>query len=447
MMGSYVISVSAGTGCYRHIRISASDTLYKLHKAIICAFDFEDDHAHAFFMDNHIWSKKDAFFSDRAEKTDRLTRNYTLKKLGLSVGDKFKYLFDFGDEWIFQCKVLRVLEEATEIPCVIRSVGESPEQYPSSEADWDEGWDEDPDVEPDEEDIPFSQEEIEALYEEIEALYSEIPLEKATVDCIRKYLAAAGHLYGAIPLCELWEIYNQQNPYVSDENFLAVSLIADLECPNYWLIRTKDIVHNNATHLMKDIHLVGHYLIIENDLTQFYTLRQKQKGKPRKILPKDEFLLYEDMMYFPQTPQQTAMIQYLRTREKALSISAEYLCYATQILITFGAGLPQALEFGEEEGLTFDRNWDIGEFASLFQDLYNSTPLHANNGYTPDELFLRSAKGKKQAERNAPVGQMSLFDQQPKHNPNLTIVGKPSRNGPCPCGSGRKYKNCCGKTK
>ncbi|MDP2726773.1 MAG: SEC-C metal-binding domain-containing protein [Dehalococcoidia bacterium] len=27
------------------------------------------------------------------------------------------------------------------------------------------------------------------------------------------------------------------------------------------------------------------------------------------------------------------------------------------------------------------------------------------------------------------------------------IIGKPigfSRNGPCPCGSGRKYKRCCG---
>ena len=27
------------------------------------------------------------------------------------------------------------------------------------------------------------------------------------------------------------------------------------------------------------------------------------------------------------------------------------------------------------------------------------------------------------------------------------IVAAPSRNGPCPCDSGRKYKNCCGKEK
>ena len=42
-MGSYVISVSAGTGCYRHIQISDGATLCGLHTAIIDAFDFYCD--------------------------------------------------------------------------------------------------------------------------------------------------------------------------------------------------------------------------------------------------------------------------------------------------------------------------------------------------------------------------------------------------------------------
>lgn len=29
----------------------------------------------------------------------------------------------------------------------------------------------------------------------------------------------------------------------------------------------------------------------------------------------------------------------------------------------------------------------------------------------------------------------------------MAIASAPSRNGPCPCGSGRKYKNCYGKKK
>jgi len=26
------------------------------------------------------------------------------------------------------------------------------------------------------------------------------------------------------------------------------------------------------------------------------------------------------------------------------------------------------------------------------------------------------------------------------------VPSKPSKNGPCPCGSGKKYKQCCGKS-
>lgn len=129
-MGSYVISVSAEVGCYRHIQISKSATLYRLHKAIINAFDFDDDHGHAFFMDNKYWSSCAAFFSSEIRGGEGLTKEAKLESLGLSKGDQFKYIFDFGDEWRFQGKVLREVDEQADIPCVIRRVGASPEQYP-----------------------------------------------------------------------------------------------------------------------------------------------------------------------------------------------------------------------------------------------------------------------------------------------------------------------------
>lgn len=126
---SYIISVSLGTGCYRHIQISGSSTLFQLHTAILDAFDFMDDHAHAFFMDNHAWSDWDCYYAAGLEKEDRTTDRYRLDQIGLYQDKKFKYIFDFGDEWTFQCKVLRIAEEKTPKPLVIRSKGVSPEQY------------------------------------------------------------------------------------------------------------------------------------------------------------------------------------------------------------------------------------------------------------------------------------------------------------------------------
>lgn len=126
---SYVISVSLGTGCYRHIQISGSSTLLELHGAILDAFQFDDDHAHAFFMDNVKWSDWDCYYAEGIEEYCRTTGKYTLEQAGLYKGKQFKYVFDFGDEWTFQCKVLRVVEESTVKPKIIRSKGKAPDQY------------------------------------------------------------------------------------------------------------------------------------------------------------------------------------------------------------------------------------------------------------------------------------------------------------------------------
>lgn len=131
---AYVISVTLMKGCYRHIRISADAMLVQLSSEILSAFYFDDDHAHAFFMDNRAWSDANSYYmdmedDDEDEKMSRHTDDYTLRQAGLAAESKFLYIFDFGEEWRFQCRVLKVLDEQVEKAEVIRSVGEPPRQY------------------------------------------------------------------------------------------------------------------------------------------------------------------------------------------------------------------------------------------------------------------------------------------------------------------------------
>lgn len=126
---SYVISVSLGTGCYRHIKISGGASLEELHRAILSAFDFDDDHAYAFFMDNKLWSKNDCYYIKGMYEDVPDTAGCTLSQAELYKDKRFKYLFDFGDEWVFQCKVLRVLQDKTEAARVISKKGKAPKQY------------------------------------------------------------------------------------------------------------------------------------------------------------------------------------------------------------------------------------------------------------------------------------------------------------------------------
>lgn len=127
MPKTFIISVSVYKGCYRHIQIPGDCTMEDLHTAILDAFGFDDDHAHAFFMDNRVWSDA-GIYSQYLEDKENRSCDYTLSQL-LEEKQKFMYLFDFGSEWRFQCKVLHKYNEQCSEAEVIRTVGESPEQY------------------------------------------------------------------------------------------------------------------------------------------------------------------------------------------------------------------------------------------------------------------------------------------------------------------------------
>ena len=96
-------------------------------------------------MDNRAWSRDASacYWSDpddeMADNVNPSTYEVTLRDLQLAEGQRFMYLFDFGDEWRFSCRVLKKLDEQTKKPQVVRSVGDAPEQYPS----WDEEDEED----------------------------------------------------------------------------------------------------------------------------------------------------------------------------------------------------------------------------------------------------------------------------------------------------------------
>ncbi len=130
-MEQIVFSVSYAKGCYRHLAVPEDYTLEEFADAILWAFDFDNDHAHAFFMDNCAWSQKDCYMMEEvAEWEDKTTNAYQLKQLKLQPKQKFLFVFDFGEEHRFACKVLRIEQCTDDDVCIIKSVGDSPEQYP-----------------------------------------------------------------------------------------------------------------------------------------------------------------------------------------------------------------------------------------------------------------------------------------------------------------------------
>ncbi len=84
------------------------------------------------------------------------------------------------------------------------------------------------------------------------------------------------------------------------------------------------------------------------------------------------------------------------------------------------------------------------EFAQVLtakiMELYNNTRQWALKGHTPNELFQKEKKFLK------PLPEMPFEAGLPNAKViDLATRAKAGRNDPCPCGSGKKYKKCCGR--
>ena len=62
------------------------------------------------------------------------------------------------------------------------------------------------------------------------------------------------------------------------------------------------------------------------------------------------------------------------------------------------------------------------------------------------QSFLPSSSSPLKARRKLPPEQRSPSPETSKHPSPVKSQGKKvGRNEPCPCGSGKKYKKCCGR--
>ena len=79
----------------------------------------------------------------------------------------------------------------------------------------------------------------------------------------------------------------------------------------------------------------------------------------------------------------------------------------------------------DAQGIVFPSQEAVGKFVPLIINLSNHTRMMSNCGHTPDEMSAQ--------RRSSAPGQPVKKAQ------------KIYPNDPCPCGSGKKYKKCCGR--
>lgn len=119
---------------WRTLELAQDQTLHTLSRAILDAIEWDAVHLYSFFMSNRAWDEQSEFTapqSGEGQPSDTLT----LGDLGLKPKQKFLFLYDYGDEHLFEVEVvsLKTGTPPGEYPQLVGSRGDAPEQYPDYE--------------------------------------------------------------------------------------------------------------------------------------------------------------------------------------------------------------------------------------------------------------------------------------------------------------------------
>ena len=111
--GAHTFKIALNGKVWRKVVLSAKHTMEDLHNVIIRTFGFDDDHLYSFFMDGKKWSQ-DCIVAPHDDTGSPNAAEVTIGSVGMRAGQRFMYLFDYGNEWVFTIKVEQIQETEPE---------------------------------------------------------------------------------------------------------------------------------------------------------------------------------------------------------------------------------------------------------------------------------------------------------------------------------------------
>ncbi len=327
----------------------------------------------------------------------------------------------------------------------------------------------------------------------LKRLYSKLALPRETVDLLHSYFDAMANLYGVIKLSKAYSIIKKQNKnLISEEKFTEFSNIVRRENQNYLILGLEDLYSDATTE--KDIEReIIHESLICIDFDDYYYTVDRQVDKPFYIPPKKELLKYADHFYHEETRYTKAMYSFIKNEltyrdgRNPDDETTEDLLFDLITMLLMPEYTPTGIidRFFKEltrEKLEFDSEKRVKRFMEIYNDLHNNTRMAINRGHTPFEIAsMTNPKDRMPTSLNfGPNIRKKLQDGEwdvnelrreimemdfPSEELRISMLRnladidkgnvvsisagkgktqKPGRNDLCPCGSGKKYKNCCG---
>jgi len=260
-------------------------------------------------------------------------------------------------------------------------------------------------------------------YQKLKKLYNEAGLTDEKYKLLRRYFRAMAHFYGAIEMYKAFELVcKYENDRISYDEFKAFAGVAVHEQTDFYIFDDSEIFLNVSKRDFDHKRIIDVATFVDGNAADLITL---QSDKPYYVPEKEYLLRYESMDYSEKTPQYTALCKYLeKFEQKDTELVRKVILDIPRMNEFENNPALAAVEMIDEFEIIHSKEGLSQEFLNLLGDYFNNSRLYSNRGYTPNEL-------------RELFGARSI---QP-----VRTTEKVGRNDPCPCGSGKKYKKCCGK--
>ncbi|MDD4169452.1 MAG: SEC-C metal-binding domain-containing protein [Desulfotomaculaceae bacterium] len=167
--------------------------------------------------------------------------------------------------------------------------------------------------------------------------------------------------------------------------------------------------------------------------------QNKRPGVDYYPFSKRELLIAGEPGYIDRPPAMNRIIDYLSEHYSLTGEDLDEISFQLTGIINMEANPIEGVKYllGMLEFSSFEV---VQQLTDQFMDLHNNTRQWVLKGHTPNELFQEEKKHL----RPLPA---EPFKFVPKNAEVIDIKTrkKIGRNDPCPCGSGKKFKRCCGK--
>lgn len=211
----------------------------------------------------------------------------------------------------------------------------------------------------------------------------------------------------------------------------------------------------------------GQKLIIAEYLTyddRYKDLLDIQAGKEFYIPNEQEILDYARNFYLSQEPAYQNFREFLQREIGMTYEDADDVALDIWDKIQFDMDFTDIIRYLMDDYEDFLDDIKIEQFIQLIQKLNNNTRMQIHRGHTPNEMMKKATEQGYYSRRPTVVPGSTeaaqLLQSAAKElkemgisvdlNGNASMIPDNSfkkiyPNDPCPCGSGKKFKKCCGK--